>query len=498
MKQLVLILLTLVNLNCFSQEQPSTTLTGTFNVYPVDTVGVVLLNRNMLQLSSGELALEYQGLDQELNPKWKNMYPFSKGMSPVFQEVNSQGIVLLFADRSGKKYELIKANTEYGDYERFTYQFSDRVQVSEVETYYDHVWLTGSIGNNPVLFRLKADNSFETVPTGAPGAVKFIGQTKFNKESQSLDFLILSSMRNKDALVWRSINLNGNVLQNEILSSFDKKRVKSIKATYSKDVAHIAGTYSNGTKTKIDGLFWGSIGKNRNGLKFNVFKSLSALTMYRETEQIEANGFEDAKERKFRSPNMSVFIDGLSINSQGELLIGLEIFKPEYRSRGALEREFIARDRNAQIDQNIYGRQGGLGLESGRDFEGRIDRASATDQLQIRYMNQSLSKAVNQGISYNHTAYLRVANDLELIEGHGVSFDLVDFGNLAKASHFEDEGFRYSFENNYQEFDLSTKEFSSLSADEKVSLVDWTDAQLLGISYDKETQKMSLSVKRLN
>lgn len=498
MKQLIVSLLILLNLNCLSQEDSRITLNGLYNVYPVDTVGVVLLNRNMLQLSSGDLALEYLGLNNQLEQTWKNMYPFSKGMSPVFQQVNTKGIILLFADKSGKQYELIKANSEYGDYERFHYEFSDRVQVTEVEVYYDNVWVTGLIGPNPVLFKLNADNSFETIPTGVPGLVKYIGQTKFNTETKGLDFLILADIQKKDALVWRSINLKGNILQNEMLATFDKKKVRAVKVAYTGSKAHIAGTFSVGSKEKVEGLFWGNISKDNNGLQFSSFRALNAIATYKTIDGVDEKGFDLAKQKKFKVANASVFIDGIDLNDKGELLLALEVFKPEYRSRGALEREFIARDRTAQIDQNVYGRRGVFEANGGPGLEGRIDRASATDQLQMRFMNQSLAKAVNQGVSYNHTGYMRIDTDLKLKEAYGLAFSLKDFGNLTKSNHYDNQKLRYPLNNTFQQFDLSTKEVISLNTDEGRSLINWTGSMLLEVSFNKESNKLSLFSRAIN
>ncbi len=467
-------------------------------MYPVDTLGVVLLNRNMVQLSTGDLALEYSGLNHDLEQTWKNMYPFSKGMSPVYQQVSSKGIILLFADKSGRRYELIKANAEYGDYERSRYEFSNAFQVSQVETYYDHVWVTGLIGSNPVIFKLRSDNSFETVPVGVPGRVKYIGETKFDPEIKGLNFLILADIQKKDALIWRSLSLQGNVLKNEMLASFEKKKVRAIKATYTTSAALITGTYSVGTKDKVEGLFWGKIDSGDGTLRHETFKSLKAISTYQTFEDISSLGFEAAKEKKFRGANASVFMDGLSVNKDGDLMLALEVFKPEYRSRGALEKQFIARDRTAQIDQNVYGRRSFFEANGGRDLEGRIDRASATDQIQMRFMNQSLNKAVNQGVSYSHTAYLKIAPDLKIVESQGLAFELIDFGRLARVEHFKGNQLRYPQEHTYQSFDVDSRALYSFEVEEGISLMNWSKDKLLAIRFDEDSKRLRLSIQRID
>jgi|GEM_PF-2728444 len=498
MKRLFFGLFTLFNLCASAQSDVTASFNGTYNVYPVDTLGVVLLNRNMVQLSTGDLALEYSGLNRALEQTWKNMYPFSKGMSPVFQQVSPKGIILLFADKSGKRYELIKADAEYGDYERSRYEFSNAFQVSQVEAYYDHVWVTGLIGSNPVIFKLRSDNSFETVPVGAPGRVKYIGETKFDPETKGLNFLILADIQKKDALIWRSLNLQGNVLRNEMLASFEKKKVRAIKATYTASNALITGTYSVGSKDKIEGLFWGRVDGSEGALRYETFKSLKAISTYQTFEDVSSLGFEAAKEKKFRGSNASIFMDGLRLNEDDQLVVALEVFKPEYRSRGALEKQFIARDRTAQIDQNVYGRRNVFEANGGRDLEGRIDRASATDQIQMRFMNQSLNKAVSQGVSYSHTAYLKIASDLEIVESQGLAFDLIDFGRLARVNHFKGGQLRYPQEHVYQSLDLDSKALNSLKVEEGISLMNWCQDRLLKVQFDKDNNRLKLSIERIN
>lgn len=479
-----------------AQETQQATFDGAYNVYAVDSLGVVLLDRRMLQLSNGDLALEYIGLDDKLKQKWKNLFPFSKGMSPVFQEVSPKGIFLLFADKSGRNYELIKANTDYGDYERFQYSFSDRVQIREIENHYDQVWVAGTIGNNPVIFTLRPDNTVETVPTGFPGTIKYTGRLHFDIVTKGLNFVILSEDKGKQTVVWRSIGLKGNILQNESLLSTSKRQIKTIEATYTGKSAFLTGTYTMSNRDRLIGLFWAKINADQKVLKFNEFKTIQGVVNYKKSEDVMNQGFDDAKNNRFKMSNMSVFVDGLSVNKDGVLSIALEVYRPEFRSRGALEKEFIARDRSAQIDQNVYGRQDAIGTPLG--VEARMERASATDQLQMRFMDQSLSKAVNQGVSYHHTTYVEVSSDLELINSQGLAFDMLDFGGLTRTAHFANNQFRYAFQNKYQAFDIVGQAFESLDFPEGMSLLNWTEERLLGVMYNQETNQLTLSINSLN
>lgn len=498
MKNTLISFLTLITI-ALGAQTPSGTFKGKFNVYPVDSLGVVLLDRNLKQLSNGDLALEFSGLDVDLKQKWKNLYPFTEGFSPVFQDISAKDIVLVFSDKTGKNYEILKANTDFGDYERFKYQFSEPVQINEIAYYYDNLWVAGSIGNYPSIFKLNSDNTYEIVPTGLPGRLKYVGELAFDKETKGLNFLMLADVNKEDVLIWRSLSLSGSVLKNEMLRGFEKSKVRSLKATYTEDNAFLAGTYSFNGRTKTDGLFFGKIGERNNGLKLNTFKSINALVRYKKLDDIASNDFKTAKLSKFKSANKTVFVDNLIVKNDGSLSVSLEVFKPEYRSRGALERQFIERDRTAQLDQNVYGRRDAFFGDVGTlDLEQRFDRYSATDQLQYRFMGQSLGKAVNQGVSYNHTAIVTLNKDLNLISSYGVSFDLIDFGTLAKSSHMTLGILKYPSKNQFKVFDLDSKKVSIVDTDEGKALLNWTSQLLLQIDFNSERSELTLSGKRFN
>lgn len=499
MKQLLSFLFLVTCLiNVKAQQEPSNSFSGSYNIYPVDSLGVVLLNRDLKQLSSGDLGLSFLGLDASLNKKWENLYPFSAGLTPVFQQITAQGIVVLFADSGRKRYEMVKASSDYGDYERFMYEFSEPVLIEELNYYHDNVWVSGTIGGKPTIFKLKADNTYATVPTGAQGIVKYAGQIDYNEQTKGFNFILLAEVEKRDVLIWRSLTLQGNVLQNKMLENFEKDRVRSVKATYTNSAAYVAGTYSIGTRDNVAGLFWAEIDEAGGSIKRNPMKSVSALTNYRKIAEVASNGFSKAKGGKLKGSSKSYFVDNISVGDAGQISIAVEVFRPEFRSRGALEKQVIARDRVAQLDQNVYGRQNGLSGEMGRDLEGRMDRASATDQLQYRFMGQSLGKAVNQGISYNHTAVITLDSDLSAIDDFGISFDLRDFGALAKSRHMVGDRLKYSAGASFKQFDIASKTARIIEGDELSQLVSWTGQMLLQVTFDRKTKRVKLSGKGFN
>ncbi len=499
MKHFFLSILVFIGTISLKAQLPESSFKGKFNVYPVDSLGVVLLDRNLRQLSNGELAFEFSGLDVSLERKWKNLFPFTNGFSPVFQDISAKGIILIFTDKSRKNFEVLKASTDYGDYERFKYQFSEPVQIGEVTYYYDHLWVAGSIGDYPSILKLKTDNTFEIVPTGLPGKLNYAGELSFDVEKKTLNFLLLAEVNKSDALIWRSLSLSGSMLKNEMLKGFSKSNVRSLKATYKSEKAFVAGTYGFNGRNKAEGLFFAKIGGSANELKLNSYKSVNALNRFKKIDDVIAKGFETAGQSKFRTNNKSVFIDNLVANKNGDFSVVVEVFKPEYRSRGALEKEFIERDRTAQLDQNVYGRRDAFFGDSGTlDLEGRMDRYSATDQLQYRFMGQSLGKAVNQGVSYNHTAIINLDSSMNILDSYGLSFGFTDFGNLAKSSHLKGNGLRYPFNNQFKSFSLETRRAKEFTVNEGSFLLNWTEDLLLEVAYDNANNQLRLSGKRLN
>ncbi|OEK04800.1 hypothetical protein [Roseivirga misakiensis] len=493
------LLLLLIGLNCLkAQDEVSKTLSGKYNVYPADSMGVVLLNRNLKQMSNGDYALSFLGLNDQLEKKWENVYPFSRGYSPVFQEITAQGIVILFADPKGKSYELIKANSDFGDYERFKYEFSKPVVIEEITYYYDNVWAAGSIDGFPAIFKLKPDNTFETIPVGAPGLVKYAGQINYNKNTKGFDFLLLIESNREDAIIWRSMALDGSVLQNQMLRGFEKDRIKSVKAVYTSNSAYVAGTYSIGTRDKLAGVFFAEINEVNHQLKKVNTKSLSGLGNYKKLENIEEKGFNSAAMAKLKSTNKSFFIDDLQIDRQGVLSVAVEVFKPEYRNRSAFEKQIIARDRVDQIDQNVFGRQTGLGAGVARDLEGRMERASATDQLQYRFMDQSLGKAVNEGISYSHTAIVMLDERMNIVKDYGVNFDLRDRGTVASSTHFKQGVLCYASEGGLKQFNTQSQIATIVKSTNDVQMVYWTNNQYLEAEVDIPNKFLKLSGRRFD
>lgn len=483
----------------YSQGNKAAKFKGAYNIYPVDSVGVVLLNRSLRQLSNGELALEFKGLGPDLSENWKNLYPFSRGMSPVFQDISAGGIVILFADKSRKQYELIKASADYGEYARFKYNFSEPLQVSELESYYDEIWVAGLIGDSPAVFKLRPDNSYVTVPTGTPGLLKYVGELAYDKSVGALNFIMLTAMGNKDVLTWRSLTLSGKPLKNELLNAFDRKSIRSVKATYTKDKAFISGTFSNNSRQRIDGIFWGEINEQNGLLKTRSLKEVKALSSYKPLGATGEREFGSIAAKKFRGANKVIFLDDIQVSSEGKPIIALEVYKPEFRNRGALEKEFVARDRTAQLDQNVYGRRDAFfGDSQTRDLEGRINTYSATDQLQFRFMDQSLGKAVNQGVSYSHTVVINLDEKHKVTEAYGVSFNIKDFGGLARSQQFANGKLSYPAGNRFWQFDTGNKRFKSLQSAENAALIKWTNDSLLEVAFDKEDNQITLLRRRFN
>ena len=500
MKRLLLsILFVFLAFLVIAQEDKPVNFKGTYNVYPVDTTGVVLLNRNLKQLSNGEFAFEFKGLDKNLNEKWKNLYPFSRGMSPVFQNITSQGIMILFADRSQKQYEMIKASVDYGDYERFKYTFSEPLRVSEMEYFYDEVWIAGLIGDDPAIFKLNADNNYSTIPTGTPGKLKYVGELSYDRSTSALNFVMLSEIEGKDVLMWRSLSTSGKPLKNEMLNTFDRKRVRAVNAIYEADRAYVSGTFSSNARERVDGIFWGEINAQKSVLKTRKLKEVKALSFYKTLSSSGGSDFAKAETRKFKGAGKLIFIDDLQILDEEQITIALEVYKPEFRNRGALESQFVARDRTAQIDQNVYGRRDAFfGGAQTRDLEARMETYSATDQLQYRFMNQSLGKAINQGISYSHTVILTLDKALNDTNGYGLSFGLDDFGRFAGSDQFIDGKLHYPSGNKFWQFDVKGKQVKSLESPENSSLVKWTKNSLLQVAYDESANQLTLVRRGFN
>lgn len=462
---------------------------GRHDIYPAGKKGLVLMDRSLKQMTDGSLAIGFSGYDSLLTKKWINYYPLTKGMTLAFRKVNEEGIYLLFASRDRKEYELIMANTEYGDYEQSKYSFSEPLQVSELEAFYDQVWIAGIVGPHPVVFKLNpAKNAYQTVPVGLPGRLKYVGQLKYYAPSKSLDYLIIAEVEKQEVVVWRSITTQGKVIVNERLP-FARNAIRGIRSARLNDTQMaIAGQYTVGKKNRVEGMFTGAIG-GENKLDFRGFKEIKAVSSYKRLQDIKRKGFEEAKSVKFNKANKNVYVDYLGLNKSGELEMTLEIYTDNFQARGTLEKEVIARDRTAQLDQNTYGRRTALSGNEGVDgVDDLMARGSATDQLQYRYMEQNLSKAVSDGMLYSHTGYQKFSTDMTLLEENAVFFGMQDSGRLNGQTNFKSGLIRYFYKGELLSFQPDKKQVSNsqLVKDQSMQLMEWYGDTALGVDFKND------------
>ncbi len=456
--------------------------------YPQANGNLVLLNRDLLRTNSGDLALEFSMVDNSFQEVWKNYYPFSKGLTPVLRKVNEDGILLLFTDRRRQQYELILANLEDGSYQRNAYVFTDPFEVSEVDFYYDNIWAAGAIDNNPTVFKLLPDNTYNALPVGLPGNLKYAGSLQFNKSRKAVDYLILGEVDSKDVIVWRSISLDGEIIVNKKLDQFQNREVRSIKGKFSDNRAIVTGLYGMANKPKDLGLYFGSFSE-RSKLSLKPFKDIPGVSAYKRIKDIESKGYSNAKETKYKLPNRQIYTDNIVFDKEGAW-IAFETYGAQFRNRGTLEQQFIARDRRAQLDLNTYGLRDGL---DGSTISDRIDNYSATDQMQFNFMGQSLAKAISEGLSYNHTSMIFVSNAGVVKDQPGLWFNIEDSGALAQSEQLNDSGLAYSFENRFFDFDYRKREVKVIDTEENTTLTSWTKEALLGVEFVNESKTTRLS-----
>lgn len=470
-------------------QSPQATLEvpGNHHLFPAAEKGVILLDRDLLQMSTGDLAVGFSRYDSLLEKKWTNHYPFSKGMSLAFQRINREGIYLLFADRQRKKYELIVADANHGHYERSSYDFSEAMLVSELEAYYDQIWISGMVGSNPVLFKLDSENNtYQIVPVGLPGEIKYVGALHYHAFTSSLDYVILGEVDKKDMLVWRSVTEQGKVIVNEKLP-VTGNTIQGLQAIRLDDESlFVAGRYAKGNRDKVEGFFTAVLGP-RADISFQPFKQLAAVSSYRRWQEVGNKGYQAAKAVKFNRARQ-VYIDRMQLNAAGEVEMALEVYAETFRARGTLERQFIARDRTAQIDLNVYGRRDALGTGGETEtMEDLMARGTATDRLQYRYMNQSLSKVLADGMQYNHSSFLRFSPGMQLLQQNSLSFGMKDDGYLTSQVNCQDGVLRYFKNGRLLSFNTldETMNEKLVSSDEAVQLIPWYRKAVLGVSYDK-------------
>jgi len=463
-------------------------LTGAFNPYPQADGSVLLLNRNLLKNNSRNLALEFSLLDNDFNEVWKNYYPFSKGLTPVFQKITPEGILLLFTNAKAQSYELVMANMEDGSFMRSSYNFTEPFDVSEAEFYYDNVWVSGAIGGKPALFKLNANDTYNTMPIGLPGLMKYAGSLQFNGFRKALDYLLLGEIGKEDVIVWRSVSLEGDILANQKIDEFGRNVVRSIKGKFTNDRAIATGVYAIKNKQKDEGIYFASF-STKPQLLLKSYKENPEVISYKRITDIEKKGFSASKAVKYKLPSRQIYIDDLVFDEDG-VWVAYEFYGTEFRNRGVLEQQFISRDRTAQIDQNTYGFRNGLG---GSTLADRMETYSATDQLQYNFMNQSLGKAIREGIRYNHTSFIQLKNNSEIVSSPGVWFNIDDGGRLAETTQMGGEVLAYSDKNRLIEFDYRKNQLRSINGPDNTLVLAWQKDYALGFTFVKDSKLTKLS-----
>lgn len=479
--------LLIVGLTTQAQQAPSLEIKGGHNIYPVKDKGVVLLDRTIKRMTNGDLAIRFIRYDSLFQKQWESVYPFSKGLSLAFQKVDEHGIYLLFTNKNRKQYELIWAATEDGNYERSQYTFSEPFLVSELVGYYGSVWVSGKVGQHPIVFELNpTEQAYKTVPIGLPGKVKYAGQLKFNRPTKSLDYVLIGEVDKQEVVVWRSIDIKGQLLTNAKLPIV-RNSIRDLRAVRIDDERlFIAGQYSVGQRPKIEGLFTGIMGP-KGRITYTPFKEVGPISSYKRMQDASKKGFEGAKAVRFNKPNRVINIDKLQLTEAGEIEMALEVFTDDFRARGVLEKQIIARDRTAQLDLNTYGRRNALsGNTDAETKEDLMRRGSATDQLQYRYMDQSLSKTVSAGMFYNHSGYLRYTTGLQLTAQSSLAFNMKDNGQLINQVNFQEGSLRYFNQGTLLSFTPATHELGSqvITQEDDIQLLPWFGSQLLGVRFE--------------
>jgi hypothetical protein len=477
---------------CLSLSAQEYTTPGAFRVFPVDTVGVVLLETQLLQNQNktSEYLLRYIRLNTELKEVWNNYFPFTQGFSLKFQKITNEEITLLFSSKNGRQYELLRANTAYGDYVRTQYEFSGKFEPAEVAYYYNDLWVSGTINANPVVFKLKDNNTYETLPVGISGRVKSIAGLQYDQKRKALHYTMVGEFGGNSVLIWRAMDIDGKMLKNVTSAAFDDQFPESIEVTYDGlSAAYAVGTFKKGSSGKSRGFYFARLSEDPI-LKFGRYKDFPSAIGYKRLKTIEKQGFDKAKTVKTGTANKLFIPDRFVLLADGKLQFSFEVYGQEYRNRGQLEQQIIARDRTAQIDLNTYGRRDFD--QTGPDLAGRIDRMSATNQTQMRFMDQTLAKAVAQGIAYKHTGYMQLDLNLNLAEEYGLFFELIKQGQFTGIPNLFDHEFIYADGHELLRFNVDDRSVTRAEANMNSYLIQWTSDANLEIVFEDDPPQIKL------
>ncbi|MDH3708981.1 MAG: hypothetical protein OER04_03780 [Cyclobacteriaceae bacterium] len=437
MKYLLVICLFIMHMESMAQKDSSITIpfiSANIQIVPLNAEGFLIVDYSGPQINQDQLALAIMHYDMDLQQRWKNVLPVTRGLQLQHYQVLEGFLFIAFSDGKRKYLEMYRVDLHQGHFQKSQYLFSNSFSLDHIAASGAKLWVSGIMSNQGVLFYLdESKNQAHILPTAYSAKVNAIRELEYHKESGKLSFLLLTEIGKQQSFVLRSLQSSKNqVVENlELVPPPGLQLTQARYRTY-EDHQYILGTSFKKDPEQAIGIFLYKIKDGEVVAKhFQLFKETpqySDFTFWR--------GPENAPEQRSKKAGNHVLIDEV-LFYQSSIVISLDILEKQYQAKGALHQEMERNQLVTNLDQDQYGRRAlDQSGDENQTAEDRINRRSATDILQYRYRNALVAQPTFQGLGLERNITFTFDRQLKFQNCRGVKTSKPELTYLGEPNSF--------------------------------------------------------------
>ncbi len=405
--------------------------TSSVQIVPVDSASFLVLDLSGPQLNPNQLGLEIHNYDTSLRPQWKNTIPITRGLQLQYFQIDNDQFFLVFQDANQKMLEIFSVHLGSGHFKRSQFAFSNRLQLEKLVSWNDHLWASGLMSGQGVVFSLdRSKNQYQILPTAYAHRVSAVRELHVNPSKDQLGFFLLTEVEGLQSYVLRTMDIKSNrVIRDQPIRPADNLQLGQIRKFQLMNQPAIVGTYFRRDPLKSEGLFLMTYNENQFvEEKYYSFKDIPEFSEFIFWPDGES-------EPKLRSQKGQVKVSLDHIEPlKDELLISLEVLEKSYKAKGALQQEFERSQMVNSLDQDQYGRRSFDQSTEGESVGDRIEKRSATDIIQYRYRNAIVAQPTYQGLTYDRSVLITLDQNLDLTRCKGIKTGKQDFAYLGTSN----------------------------------------------------------------
>ena len=385
--------------------------TASIQIVPVESRGFVVMDLSGPRINDEQVALALMHFNIDLQQKWSNVLPITRGLQMQHYEVFDDYLIMAFADRKQQYLEVYRVDILQGHFQKSIFQFANSFNLDNMAASPNKLWASGTMSNQGVLFNLdEGSNRAHILPTAYSSKVLGIRELDFEPERGLLSFLILTNINKSQSYVWRSLEVAKNrVVQNLELTPPSGLQLTQARTLREGSRRYVVGTCFKKNPEQALGLFFYELHEGEEKpMQVTLFKEHPELNQY----LLWSDG--DEPRSQTRKISNFILIDQVGFHDS-DLFVTMELLEKRYQAKGALQQELERNELVTNLDQNRYGRRGlDQSADENQTVEDRISQRSATDILQYRYRNALVAQPTFEGLGLDRNLWLKFDPQLNL------------------------------------------------------------------------------------